>query len=174
MEGLSYKKKLKWLWIVVILTLLLCYQFAIRRTISEYAMARSTENTGAPALSVMSMEELRSRDAQLTRLYHRFLLDSLASDKNLLSIAGNFCKANSLRLKEYRPIGSVEEDGRQVLTRTIRVEGGFVAGLRLLFELETRKNAGRVSGAEFKSYKDAQDKMTKLDCIIYIQNLISY
>jgi hypothetical protein len=172
-DKLAYKQRLKGVGILAVASLFICYQFGIRRTLAEYNKVKELERTDTTALAGIDLDNLALQDVKLTRLYDRFLLDTLASEKNLLFITGNFCKTIDLRLKEYKPVGLHKEENRQVLTRLIRVEGGFISCLKLLYELETKKNAGRVGSAEFRSYKDTQDKSIKMECIIYVQNIIS-
>jgi hypothetical protein len=172
---LSYKQKLKWLGGISLLALLICYQMAIKRTVREYLKDEvQVETTDVGTFSSMSVAELQNRNVQASNLYNLYLLDTLNPEKNLLSIASNFCKTNNLRLKEYKPIRVGNNDSSKVLIRIVTVEGSFINCLKFLFELETRKNSGRVSSAEFNTFKDTQDKKMKLECIIYIQNLISY
>lgn len=176
LDRFTYKQKLKGLGVVALLALLLCWQMALSKTIREYAAYRqSLEKVGGypNGQSVTALQELRSREAAITVLYNRFLLDTLATEKNLLSIAGNFCKANDLRLKEYRPLARSLNDTIPVLTRVITVEGGFIRCLKFLFHLEKVTAAGRVSSVEFRSYKDTRDKVQRLECTIYVQNLLT-
>ncbi len=77
-----------------------------------------------------------------------------------------------MRLKEYKPYGFSHEDSLSVLTRVVTVNGAFVPCLKFLYALEKLRQLGRISATEFKTYKDPQDKKLKLDCTIYIQNLI--
>jgi hypothetical protein len=175
----TYKQKLKWLGAGAVLILILCYALAIQKTIREYSRyekydeaAGQAATPGMSGMSGMSVQEWRSREEQVGRLYTRYVLDTMQSDRNLLSVASNYCKGNNLQLKEYKPVNFSMTDSTQVLTRVVTVEGGYIACLKFLFTLETGKNAGRVSAAEFRSFMDTQDKKTKLDCSVYIQNLI--
>jgi hypothetical protein len=170
---LTYRKKLIWLVAATILSIVLCYTLAFRHTFHEYAQFQQAAGSDDPDhLIKPDRGELAARYANVTRMYDRYLLDTLSSDKNLLSITSNYCKDNRLRLKEYKTIGVSKNDSMLVLTRIVTIEGGFIADLRLVNELEAGKNAGRVSSVEFRSYSDPRDKLTKLDCTIYIQNLI--
>jgi hypothetical protein len=187
---LTYKQKLKWLGAGAVLALILCYVLAIQKTIGEYSRYAQSEeaagqgfdpgtpgspaapgSTGSGSLGT-AVRQWMSRDQQVGLLYTRYVLDTMQSDKNLLSVASNYCKDNDLQLKEYKPVNFSKTDSTRVLTRVVTVEGRYIACLKFLFALETGKNAGRVSAAEFKSYMDTQEKKTRLDCTVYIQNLI--
>jgi hypothetical protein len=174
-KNLSYKQKFKLLIIVSIVAVFLCYLLAVRRTIEAYSkytqMAATNESLEASPLTV---DELQNSNKKVNALFDQFILDTLQSDKNLIAVASNYCKTNGLELKEYKPVNIAANDSIEVLTRTITIEGGFVKCLKLLYVLETGKKVGKVSSVEFKSYTDPQDKKVRMDCTIYIQNLISY
>jgi hypothetical protein len=138
----------------------------------EYAKVKAAEKLEAAVSNGFSLDELKARDNQLTGSYDRFFLDTVTADKNLLTIASRFSKDNDLRLNEYRMVALAKKEGRKVLTRLVRVEGAYIACLRLLYELEMRKNAGRVGSVEFRSYKDPATRTLKMECLIYVQNII--
>jgi hypothetical protein len=175
-DRFTYKQKLKGLGIIALLALILCWQLAISKTVREYGLYRQSFESGGGdpnEQSVTALQTLRNREAAVMAVYNRFRLDTLDTEKNLLSIAGNFCKTNDLRLKEYRPFAESRYDSIPVLTRVVTVEGRFIQCLKFLFELEKVKSAGRVSAVEFRSYKDTRDKVQRLECTIYIQNLLT-
>jgi len=173
---LTYKQKFKWLGGVALLSLLLCWQLGVSKTFREWTTYRqSLDNAigGSNGASILAMQPLQAHEAAVSALYNRYLLDTMSSEKNLLSIAGNFCRANNLQLKEYRPLPPARSDSVSVLTRIVRVEGGYIRCLKFLYELEKVRGAGRVSAVEFRSYKDTRDKVQRLECTIYVQNLIN-
>jgi hypothetical protein len=171
--NLTYRQKLKWLGAAAILALILCYELSVKNTVQEYVKYELANGPGnGPERPAYSAGELGTREARIGSLYNRYLLDTLSSDKNLLSITSNYCKTNHMQLKEYKAIGLAKTDSIQVLTRIVTVEGGFIPGLKLIYQLETGKNAGRISSAEFSANPDPRTKITKLDCTIYVQNLI--
>jgi hypothetical protein len=177
--AIGYKKKLQLLGISIVPVLVLCYQLSVKKTVEEYEkyqqVAGQTEQAGQmgqPGQRMASMSALASRQARVEGLYNRFVLDTFAADRNLLAIASNYCRSNDLTLKEYRTISVARIDSLQVLTRVVTVEGRFIPGLKMIYELEAKRNAGRVSCAVFGTVVDHQDKSTRLDCTLYVQNLI--
>lgn len=169
---LSYKKKLKYLGIIVIPVLFLCYELSFKKAIEEYKRYERTAERGGGMIAIKSVSILAARQARVEGLYNRYVLDTFSVDKNLLAIASNFCRSNGLTLKEYRTVSLATSDSIQVLTRLLTVEGRFIPGVQLIYELETKRRAGRVSSAVFASFVEHRDKSTRLDCTLYIQNLI--
>jgi len=176
LDRLTWKQKFKGLGIVALLAFLLCWQLGVSKTLREWTTYRQSLDVAGGGLngeSVFAMQALQTREAAVMALYNLYLLDTMATEKNLLSIAGNFCRANNLQLKEYRPLPPGRSDSIPVLTRLVRVEGGYIRCLKFLYELEKVRIAGRVSAVEFRSYKDTRDKVQRLECTIYVQNLIN-
>jgi len=170
---LSYKQKLKGIGIASLLALILCYRLSISRTIEEYQKYSSETTAAAGQVSdAASLTNLQNREDKVGSLFTRYALDTLQPEKNLLSVASNYCKGHNLQLKEYKPFPVSRNDSIPVLTRTVTVSGPFIPCLRLLYSLESAGQVGRISAVDFKGYTDLQDKKPKMDCILYIQNLI--
>jgi hypothetical protein len=173
LSTLTYKQKLKLLGIASALFIILCYQFSIKKTMQEYLKYEQFEDLNDNhSQTDINVQNLQLKNSKIDRLYKQFLLDTLQADKNLLSVASNYCKENNIQLKQYKPIYAPGNDSIKVLTMEIMIEGNYLKCLNLLYELETKKKLGKVSSAEFKSFIDNTDKKLKLDCTIYIQNII--
>jgi hypothetical protein len=171
---LTYKQKLRILAGVTVLSLVICYKWAITNTFAEYkTFANSIAETSKLAEGTFSMEELTSRTKRINDLLNRYELDTSEDSKNLLAVASNYCADSTLKLREYKPFNASIVDSIRVITRVIVVEGNFIESLKLLHELESSGQIGRVAAADFKSYIDPADKKLRLGCTIYIQNLIS-
>jgi len=145
---------------------------AIKKTLQEYQTYRRSLGQSAASAISSSLADLTDRKARVLSLYDRFSLDTFATDKNLLSIAGAFCKSNALMLKEYRTVGLQKLDSTRVLTRIMTFEGHFIPGVKFIYDLETKRMAGHVSSVQFAAIEDRQNKSTKMDLTLYIQNLI--
>jgi hypothetical protein len=172
---MGYKQKLKWLGAAAVLVFLLCYELAVKGTLNEYSKfsGYSKLNASARQQDHVTLSGLDQRQEELKVLYEAFVLDTLQPEKNLLSVASNFCKEHHLDLKEYRMVSLATRDSTKVLTRAVSAEGSFIGCLYLVYELERRKKTGKVSSVEFKSYVDPAAKSTRLTCTIYIQNLLN-
>jgi hypothetical protein len=170
---LSYKQKLNGLGVLSLLALVLCYRLSISRTIEEYQKySKETSALAGQAPDATSLADLQGREQRVGGIFMQYTLDTLQPEKNLLSVVSNYCKLHNLQLKEYKPYSTARNDSIPVLTRTVTVGGPFVPCLRLLYDLERSGQVGRVSSADFRGYTDLQTKKTKMDCTLYIQNLI--
>jgi len=172
-NNLTYKKKLRLTGIAGLLAFGVIYRLAISRTLEEkvkYEQQLGTDQRWKDG-EAASLQTMLAREAHVDTLFARYALDTLLPEKNLLAATSNFCKSNGLQLKEYKPYPAAAEDSIPLLTRTVTVQGSFVPCLRLMYFLETGQKVGRLASAEFRSHVDPQDKQTKLECVMYIQNL---
>lgn len=170
----SYKQKLKMLVIAAVILLLLCYRFSVSRTIAEKrAYKEQKQAAGLQEGNVVSLQLLESKNRMLNKMLEQFVLDTLDESKNLLGIVSNYCNEHELDLKEYKPNPVNQADSLKILTRNITVEGSFRDCLQLVYNLETKYKAGRVSSVIYKSFEDPSTAKTYLNCTIYVQNIIS-
>ena len=169
---LAAKQKLKLLGFAVIPTVFLCYQLSIKRTVEEYRRyqigVKEARRSGLPR----PLRNWRKGRRSVEALCRRYSLDTLSGDRNLLAVISHFCDSTNLRLKEYRNVSLVQDDSMRVLTRLITIEGRFISGIKMIYDLETKKEAGRISSVAFTTVTDRQDKSTRLDYTLYVQNLI--
>jgi hypothetical protein len=171
----TYKKKIKIACLAGFFALVICYRFSIANTIEQYRQY-TKEIAAVDTLSEnqsVSIESLNVRENEVDRILGEFILDTIHRERNILSVSSNYCKMNGLELREYRPLGISEINKVKIFNCAITIQGPFVKCLRLVNELETSKRISKVKSVEFKSYKDSQDKATRLICMIYLQNLIS-
>ena len=172
-RNLTYRQKLKYLGIGAILILFVSYQLSISKTIQQYKTykqyntASLTNNADETSLYL-----LQTKNKTLDEILNSFILDTLDQSKNLLGVVSEFCAANNLKVKEYKPHIPIQSDSIMTVTRSATVEGSFLNCLRLLHFLETQSSVGRVGSVLFKSYTNPGNNKTFLNCTIFIQNLI--
>lgn len=170
----TYKQKLKVLATSAVVLLLICYQFSISKAVNEYRIYKEQKQAATLQNNAKtSLQLLESKNRMLDRVLEQFVLDTLDESKNLLGIVSNYCDQHNLELKEYKPNPVKESDSLRILTRDITLEGEFSDCLHLVYELETKFKAGRVSSVLFKSYENANSSETYLNCTMHIQNIIS-
>ena len=174
LKNLSYRQKLKYAGLLAIVILFLCYKISFSKTVEQYNTYRHYQAASLGNTSDLnSLQLLQAKNNSLDEILGRFVLDTLDQGKNLLGIVSSFCDENDLRVKEYKPNPPVQRDSLQILTRTITVEGSFIACLKLVNHLETQSAPGRVSAVQFKTYSNAARSETFLNCTIFIQNIIT-
>jgi len=173
LNKLPYKQKLKWLGIVILPILLVCYNLAISNTLSEYKLYKQNKILAEDLRnSANGASSLLSRQEQITEYLKSYSLDTLNEKRNLLQIVTGFCNDNQLQLREYKPLEISESGGLKLLTRVVTIEGPFLNCVQMVYALETQYKAGRISSVYYKSYRNPNDKTVRLQCTIYVQNII--
>lgn len=169
----TYKQKMQGLTLCLVLFLLLSYHLSIKQTIKEYQKyAAFTEMKRSNRYTEKSIFELSRRHKDLKEMLTDYKLDTLDVSKSVLEIVSDYCNANDLAIKEYKPKGISTRENVQILSRYIVIEGGFKECLNLVYQLEMHEKAGRLASVNFKSYEDKKDGIVKLNCIIYVENII--
>jgi hypothetical protein len=170
---IPYKKKLSLLYIALGIILIVSCRLNFQKTIEKLSLYQTLEKESLDSVnSSDSAQNLERTDKYLNELFRKYHLDSIENHRNILSVVSEACADSGLQLKEYRPYSICKVDSIQVLTRLVTVEGTFVSCLRLLYKLEKIDSLGRICSVTYKKYTDAQTKKEKLDCTLFVQNLI--
>jgi len=165
---------LRLLGVSILPLLFVCYKLSVSKTIAEYKLYKTNlENELTISSANNSALSLEKRSQQISQFIKIYSLDTLNDNKSLLNFVTEFCNDNRLQLKEYKPLDVSKYDSISVLTRQVTVEGEFLNCLQLAYALENQINAGRVSAATYKSYIVPKDKTVRLNCTLYVQNVIN-
>jgi hypothetical protein len=173
-SNLTYKQKLKLLSIFILPILFICYKLAFANTIQEYKKYREylNQNTSLNN-SENSLSALNAKKQAIETFLKEYELDTLNTNKNLIAVVTNFCNENRLEFKEYKPLNIFHVQELPVFTRAVTVEGDFIKCLQLVYALENENPVGHVSSVQYKTYEDVQTKAVRLNCTLYIQNIVS-
>jgi hypothetical protein len=172
LRKLPYKTKLQLLAVLAIIALLICYRFGIAKTITAYhSYTQQKERSVHERESSYRLQVLRSKERKLDKIMLGFMLDTVNTDKNILSIASIWCKTHDLIIKEFKPFAYSTIDSIQIITQSLTVAGNFVDCLKLVYALETNFKAGKISSVVYRTQTDNRTKIPELNCTIYIQNL---
>jgi hypothetical protein len=147
----------------------ICYRFSIRETIKQFKRYEEFQKNEVQTGSMGNLDYKRIDDS-LHFIFGRYLLDTLHPDKSLIHNIGSYCLDSNLLIVDYKPV-SESKTGIKVLTRQVIVQGSFNHCLDLIYFLEHNDQVGRVEATKFWSILDNKDKIIRLNCSIYIQNI---
>lgn len=172
-KNFSYKQKLKAIGIAAVIIFIICYRFAFSKTIVEYSLYKKQSNYA----SVLNNQEnsinsLKYKEKKINEFFGQFILDTLQNEKNFLFVSSKFCTSNYLKIKEYTPYAISKESNVNIATKSITIEGSFNNIVKLIYYLEMEHQIGRIVSTNYKSITDGKEKKLKLNCTIYIQNLL--
>ncbi|HSZ35331.1 MAG TPA: hypothetical protein VK772_18600 [Puia sp.] len=167
----TYKRKFQFLIALFILTGILFYRFSIKTTfsqINQYEEFRKIEDQS----NLTESRNYKLMSDSLQVILDKYVLDTLHPDKNLVYSISSYCLDSDLLVVNYKPFAHTVT-GIQVSTRQVIVEGSFNHCVDLIYYLEHIKGIGRVESAKFWTISDNKDKEIRLNCSIYIQNIIN-
>jgi hypothetical protein len=169
-KQLTYKSKLRYLFIGTGLILLLSWFLAIQKTIqlkNEVADLRLRSNQ-----SSVSSSELASLQTRLANL------DAIISKQGsgevrerLLGVLTSYCQKNGILLKAFPETIIEKGNEASIETNVFTVEGAFIPLLKLLYTLEQKQRIGKVSSASYQTRIDPKTKKTLLSAVVYVQNV---
>lgn len=170
---LTYNQKIKLLSLAAVIFMLICYQYAFKKTWYTYTEYRENSvNAEQSGNFIHLFPGLQQQEKKMAGLINNHTADTVNSPKETLAFITSFCKLNRLKLTEYLPMQLTENSNFNIATRQISVEGNYTLLLKLLFELENRQLYGRLCSANFKSTEDPYSHKIILTCTLYLQNLI--
>jgi hypothetical protein len=170
---LTYKQRKRLLWLASIVALLICYQYAFKKTWEIYGEYKENNDKAARSVDhLQSLPRLQKEAAMINDLIKSNISDTVNKPKEMLAFIGSFCKQHKMRLMEYSPMQLADGSDFNIATSQVTVEGYYKGLLKLIYELENHQSYGRLRAASFKSTEDPYTGNISLACTIYLQNLI--
>lgn len=171
-KHITYKKRLLLLIAFGIIALVLSYLIAFSATIN---LKHDLNNLD------LKLEKLEQAPGQIEMMENKLtvLNDKIGESHvnipdfqiQMLDKISSYCTQNELILKEFPKAHSWQENNYQFITGYATIEGSFIALLRLLHQLETSYNSGRIASVSFVSKEDRRIKKTRLTMSVYIQTI---
>src|SRR5579859_7933984 len=173
LKNLTYQRKFQLLIACSALAFILIYLTTLSKTIDVYKKNKSlsaklTEASAAPAQFQVLSKKLSSLDAMIQSRQ----ADTSANVHDIiLSFLGNYCKQSNSVLKSFPETFSSAEGEFEIQTHTFSVQGNFISLLKLVYALEQKVRAGKVSSVSFQSSRDPETKRNILISTVYLQNI---
>lgn len=93
--------------------------------------------------------------------------------QQLLSLITDFGKKNAIHLRKFPAPQQMVNSGYAISTIPVKVEGPYVALIRLLHEIEFTDNLGKVVSVDFEAERNRKTKRRELNATIYLQYINS-
>ncbi|MBI2968492.1 MAG: hypothetical protein HYY40_11870 [Bacteroidetes bacterium] len=151
---------------------MITWQFAIKKTIDLYDRCAKLEGqlesvSDAPAKTAILEKELEEVDNKIGSGF----TTGYDNHQRLLELLTNFCKREGVILREFPKPEKNAQRNYSVETSIFVVEGNFSDLNRLIYELEQKQKAGKVSSVLFQTKEDYKTKRISLTATIYLQNV---
>ena len=172
LERLSYKHK-NYLLVAGLLILgVVVWKSAIRKTLDvraecENLQIQLAKSQDAPA----QLAFFRQRLSDLDALVGKGGAEASLAQQELLERVSDYCTEHRMTLKAFPESHEYTENEYAIVTNKVEVEGDFVDLVKLVYELEQKYTAARISSTQFYSKKNLKTKKVKLYALIYFQNI---
>jgi len=154
-----------------IIFFVLFYFFSIQDTIVMYR--EYNKLTKQVATAVVAPKEIQVKEKELAIIEAG--LGNLGGDKysqeELLKIVSTFCKQNKITLREFPQAEATEENDYTIYTIVMETEGDYTAMLKLAYNLEQIKRAGRIASLVFETKKDRITRRSYLSMQLFLQTI---
>lgn len=171
-KGLTYKKRVQYLLIGILVFSWLAYQMSFKKTLALKTEIGNLELQVEKVSNAPS--EIQSLQLELNKIDARigsFMSQGMEFQDVLLDKITGYCKENNLVLKEFPKAHQYRQQDYLVQTNAIVVEGGFIKLLQLVFELERQFEIGKVVSVKFITREDFRTRKLFLGATIYYQNV---
>lgn len=157
-----------------VLFVLIAYNLSIKQTFSLKDDCELAEQK--IALAQNASEKIQVYQTKLQILDQRIgtnISTGIDFQDLLLEEVSAYCKENKLVFRDMQLTHQFEKGKYQIETNFFSVEGGFIALLKLVYNLETNYNTGQIASVHFESKKDFKTKRRRLFVHVYYQNINS-
>jgi len=156
----------------MLLTLLLAYLLAVKRTVEAYrnytaASQKAELADNAPMLQAQLEKELMQMDAKLAGSNS----SGKPTEQQLLEQVTNYCQDQHIVLREFPQATSALQGDMLVETNRFTVEGNFAALLNLVYILEQKNRLGKIVSVHYALGKDMKTKEMLLTATVFLQNV---
>ncbi|KQC31618.1 hypothetical protein AAY42_05380 [Flagellimonas eckloniae] len=154
------------------LALLLCYKLAISNTLDlrkEYLSLKKEERLSEDIPQKLTL--LSKKEIYLDSVLQKLDLNNTAMENNLLRVVNKEAAENNIKIIDFNAPHTSDKDNSHVMTYIFTLEGSYVSILRLIHDLETKRNLGSVSHLEFEKKKDYRTKRTYLQTIVFLEQI---
>ncbi len=168
----NFKNKNILLLLLFLLALLLCYKLAISNTLTlrkEYLSLKKEEqlfNNIPQQLTLLSKKEM-----YLDSVLQKWDLNNSAMENNLLRVVNKEAAKNDIKVIDFNAPHTNIEGSNNVMTYIFTLEGSYASIIKVIHDLETKRNFGSVTHLGLEKKKDYRNRRTYLEAVVYIQNL---
>jgi hypothetical protein len=172
LNNLTYQKKVQLLLLFAALFAIIAYYMAVKKTFLVYAEYKDANKK--MELVENAPQKISQLEAELKK-FESIIGTSDSSTKNtrqlILEKTSSYCKENNIVLKEILQPVSTEQNGYNLESNIVILEGGFSKLLNYVYIMEKNKSIGKISSVKFSINQNLLTNNKKLQSTIYIQKI---
>jgi hypothetical protein len=156
-----------------IVLLLLCYQFAFKRTIEAWQINKHLKAQLAQAADLSYQPAyLERKNNNLSKIIARYKTDTVAFRSNTISIISSIAEKENVKLSEV-PLQDPLYHTDKFIVQKLNFEGSFFALTKVLNQLLATSGIGSVRAATYKvvGLRQGNDDAKKLVLEVYLETV---
>lgn len=168
----NFKNKNIVLLVLLFLTLLLCYKLAIYNTLvlrKEYLSQKKEERLFEDIPKQLVL--LSKKEAYLDSVLQKLDLNNTAMENNLLRVVNKEAAKNNIKVIDFNAPHTSDESNNQVSTYIFALDGNYTSILKVIHDLETKRNFGSIVHLSLEKKKNYRTRKNYLVAAIYIRNI---
>lgn len=168
----SFKNKNIVLLLLLFLALLLCYKLAISNTLElrkEYLSLKEEEQLFKNIPQQLAL--LSKKEVYLDSTLQKLDLNNTAMENNLLRVVNKEAAKNNIKVIDFNAPHTSTEDNNRVMTYIFTIEGSYASILRVIHDLESKRNFGSIAHLSLEKKKDYRSKRVYLQALIFLEQI---
>lgn len=171
LDNLTYRKRNEYLFIIIIIFFILIYPLSISKTVDlvrnniELKIQLEKANNAPKQIELLE-KKLNDYETKLGF----FVVEDNDNQEYLVRLANEFCQQNQLILREVPEHILEQENGLEIITTRITVQGEFRNLLKFLYYFEKSK-ISRIASVKYEKSEDYKTRKTYLAMHLLLQNI---
>lgn len=168
----NFKNKNIILLLFLFLALLLCYKLAISNTLAlrkEYLSLKKEEHLSEDIPQQLAL--LSKKEVYLDSVLQKLDMNNTAMENNLLRVINKEAAKNGIKVIDFNAPHTSDKNNSHVMTYIFTLEGSYASILKVIYDLETKRNLGSVAHLGLEKKKDYRTKRTYLQTKVFLEQI---
>lgn len=168
----NFKNKNILLLLLFLLALLLCYKLAISSTLTlrkEYVSLKKEEQLFKNIPQQLAL--LSKKEMYLDSVLQKLDLNNSAMENNLLRVVNKEAAKNNIKVIDFNAPHTSTEGSNNVMTYIFTLEGSYASILKVIHDLENKRNFGRIAHLSLAKKKDYRSRRIYLQVLVFLEQI---
>ncbi|MEO9511823.1 MAG: hypothetical protein ABJN84_03955 [Flavobacteriaceae bacterium] len=151
---------------------LLCYKLAISNTLAlrkEYLSLKKEERSLEDIPQQFAL--LSKKEVYLDSVLQKLNLNNTAMENNVLRVINNEATKNNIKVIDFNAPHISDKDNSHVMTYIFTLEGSYASILKVVYNLETKRNLGSIAHLGLEKKKEYRTKRTYLRAMVFLKQI---
>jgi hypothetical protein len=165
----NFKNKNMLLLLLFLLALLLCYKLAIFNTLAfrkEYLSLKKEEQLFKNIPQQLAL--LTKKEMYLDSVLKKWDMNNSTMENNLLRVVNKQAAQNNIKVIDFN---APHISSESVLTYIFTLEGSYVSLVKIIHDLENKRNFGSISHLSLEKKRHYRSKKNYLQALVFLEQI---